>query len=197
MRVLDSYYRELHGDSSFLLLFSFFDYFGLKRDIHFHLQLYFPTFRNRKVKRCFTFGLFLLGLGGNGLLSSKCDFICLLFGIEKVTKDFRGSNAAAKAWLRGGFHSKECKRAPKQTTPPKTQKSSFCTIHKTVLRNRRATSARMGLVSKQMFWLIRFNPYAMSRYGLRKLYFGCKKVIFSSYFAVNRARFSAQLAVAR
>ena len=34
----------------------------------------------------------------------------------------------------------------------------------------------------------------MSRCGLRKLYFGCKKVIFSSYFAVNRARFSAQLA---
>ena len=32
-----------------------------------------------------------------------CNSIHSLFGIEKVTKDFRGSNAAAKAWLRGGF----------------------------------------------------------------------------------------------
>ena len=43
-----------------------------------------------------------------------CKSIHPLFGIEKVTKDFRGSNAAAKAWLRGGFHSKECK-CPKHT----------------------------------------------------------------------------------
>ena len=28
-----------------------------------------------------------------------CNPIHSLFGIEKVTKDFRGSNAAAKAWL--------------------------------------------------------------------------------------------------
>ena len=28
------------------------------------------------------------------------------------------------------------------------KKSSFCTVHKTVLRNRRTTGARMGLVSK-------------------------------------------------
>ena len=34
----------------------------------------------------------------------------------------------------------------------------------------------------------------MSRCGLRKLYLGCKKVIFSSYFTVNRTRFSNQLA---
>ena len=47
-----------------------------------------------------------------------------------MTKDFRGSNAAAKAWLRGGF------RAPKQTVPPKAQKSSFYTVHKAMLRNR-------------------------------------------------------------
>ena len=38
-----------------------------------------------------------------------CKSIHPLFGIEKEAKDFRGSNAAAKAWLRGGFHSKECK----------------------------------------------------------------------------------------
>ena len=37
----------------------------------------------------------------------------------------------------------------------------------------------------------------MSRCGLRKLYFGCKKVIFLSYFTVNRTKFSAQLACAR
>ena len=66
-----------------------------------------------------------------------CKSIHRLFGIEKVAKDFRGSNAAAKAWLRGGF------RAPKPFAPPKSQKFSFCTAHETVLRNRRATGARI------------------------------------------------------
>ena len=74
-----------------------------------------------------------------------CNSIHPLFGIEKEAKDFRGSNAAAKAWLRGGF------RAPKHTAPPYSQKSSFRIVHKAVLRNRRATGARMGLVSKQWF----------------------------------------------
>ena len=32
-----------------------------------------------------------------------CNPIYRLFGIEKVAKDFRGSNAAAKAWLREDF----------------------------------------------------------------------------------------------
>ena len=32
-----------------------------------------------------------------------CSSIHRLFGIEKVAKDFRGSNAAAKAWLREDF----------------------------------------------------------------------------------------------
>ena len=32
-----------------------------------------------------------------------CNSILSLFGIEKVTKDFRGSDAAAKAWLREDF----------------------------------------------------------------------------------------------
>ena len=72
-----------------------------------------------------------------------CNPIPPLFGIEKEAKDFRGSNAAAKAWLRGGFHSKECKRLPQQTAPPKAQKLSFCAAHKAVLRNRRATGARI------------------------------------------------------
>ena len=48
-----------------------------------------------------------------------CKSIHRLFGIEKVAKDFRGSNAAAKAWLRGGF------RAPKPFAPPKSQKPFF------------------------------------------------------------------------
>ena len=75
-----------------------------------------------------------------------CNPIHSLFGIEKVTKDFRGSNAAAKAWLRGGF------RAPKQTAPPKAQKSSFYTVHKSMLRNRRATGARIwGFVRSSGF----------------------------------------------
>ena len=62
---------------------------------------------------------------------------------ECKPKDFRRSIAAAKARLRGGFHSKECKRLPQLTTPPKSQKSTFRTIHKAVLRNRRATGARI------------------------------------------------------
>ena len=66
---------------------------------------------------------------------------------ECKTKDFRGSNAAAKAWLRGGF----C--PPKPNTPPKAQKFSFCVVHKTVMQNRRATGARMGLVSKQNLFI--------------------------------------------
>ncbi len=89
----------------------------------------------------FMFGLFLLIWCENGLSTSTCSFLHRLFGIEKVAKDFRGSNAAAKAWLRGGF------RLPQLTTPPKFQKLSFRTVPETMPRNRRATSARMGLVS--------------------------------------------------
>ena len=62
---------------------------------------------------------------------------------KRWTKDFRRSNAAAKARLRGGFHSKECKCLPQLTTPPKAQKSSFCIVPETVSQNRRATSARI------------------------------------------------------
>ena len=112
-------------------------------------------------------------------------------------KDFRGSNAAAKAWLRGGFHSKECKRLPQLATPPKFQKLSFRIVHKAVLRNRRATGARMGLVSKHRLVDIMQNSCAMSRCGLRKLRFKLKSTILTRYFTVNRTRFSAQLAVAR
>ena len=63
--------------------------------------------------------------------------------------------------------------------PPKTQKSSFRIVHKAVLQNRRATSARMGLVSKHNSVNIMSNFYAMSRYGLRKLYFCCANIDFS------------------
>ena len=45
-----------------------------------------------------------------------CNSIHPLFGIEKEAKDFRGSNAAAKAWLRGGF------RAPKPICPSESSK---------------------------------------------------------------------------
>ena len=52
-----------------------------------------------------------------------------------------------------GYHSKECKCLTQLTTPPKPQKSSFCTIHKTVLQNRRATGARIwgSVHSKTIF----------------------------------------------
>ena len=57
---------------------------------------------------------------------------------ECKPKDFRRSNAAAKARLRGGFHSKECKRAPKPFAPPKFQKLSFRTVPEKSPRDRRA-----------------------------------------------------------
>ena len=63
-------------------------------------------------------------------------------------------------------------------SPPKPQKCSFCTIHKAVSQNRRATGARMGLVSKHGLVDIMPDFYAMSRCGLRKLYFRCKSIDF-------------------
>ena len=45
-----------------------------------------------------------------------------------------------------------------------------------------------------MFWQTRFNSYAMSRCGLRKLCFRLKSAIFMRYYAVNRTYFSDQLA---
>ena len=52
-------------------------------------------------------------------------------------KDFRGSDAAAKAWLREDFAYRN------YISPPKAQKLSFRTVHETVMRKRRATSARI------------------------------------------------------
>ena len=74
-----------------------------------------------------------------------CNPIPPLFGIEKEAKDFRGSNAAAKAWLRGGFcpehgffhlyYPYKCDRLATMVRP--------CSLR----QNRRATGARMGLAS--------------------------------------------------
>ena len=74
------------------------------------------------------------------------------------------------------------------------KKLSFRIVHEIVLRNRRATSARMGLVSKHGLVDIMPNFYAMSRCGMRKLYLGCASVDFYCYYTVNRTYFSAQLA---
>ena len=64
-------------------------------------------------------------------------------------------------------------------------------------QNRRATGARMGLVSKHRLVDIMLDFYAMSRCGLRKPHLRLKSTILTRYFTVNRTRFSAQLAVAR
>ena len=72
-----------------------------------------------------------------------CNSILRFSESKRRAKDFRRSIAAAKARLRGGF------RPPKPNTPPKFQKLSFYTVHIAALRNRRATGARMGLVSKR------------------------------------------------
>ena len=64
-----------------------------------------------------------------------------------MTKDFRGSDAAAKAWLRGEFHSKE-RKCPKHSFSHlyysyKRDRLAI-TVHSCSLRqNRRATGARI------------------------------------------------------
>ena len=113
---------------------------------------------------------------------------------KRRAKDFRGSNAAAKAWLREDFTLKSVNAYHNYFSPPKPQKCSFCTVHKAVSQNRRATGARMGLVSKHGLVDIMPDFYAMSRCGMRKLYLGCASVDFYCYYTVNRTYFSAQLA---
>ena len=58
-----------------------------------------------------------------------------------MTKDFRGSDAAAKAWLRGGFR-------PKQNflhlhNPYKRDRTAVTARPCNLWRNRRATGARI------------------------------------------------------
>ena len=124
-----------------------------------------------------------------------CNPIHSLFGIEKVTKDFRGSDAAAKAWLRGGFCPKH--NFFRLNYPYKRDRIAITVRPRNLRQNRRATGARMGLVSKHSLVDIMPNSYAMSRCGLRKLYFRYTSVDFFCYFTVNRTHFSAQLAYAR
>ena len=49
------------------------------------------------------FGWLVHCLGGNGLSTATCKSILQLFDGEKIAKAVRGSNAAAKAWLREDF----------------------------------------------------------------------------------------------
>ena len=97
---------------------------------------------------------------------------------ECKTKDFRGSNAAAKAWLRGGFHSKECKRAPKPICPSESSKTLVLHCpHSCVAKSPRDRRADMGFCTKLQFYR-------------HKCYF-----LYTS--TVNRTYFSALLACAR
>ena len=123
-------------EKSYFYVWLTLEYLGLKLIIHCHVQLYSPTFRNRKsralksvnkrfsrLKRRRESELHLR-LAKFRLFWAKTDYILqsatlyLRFSESKRrAKDFRGSDAAAKAWLRGGF------RLPKHTTPPKFQKT--------------------------------------------------------------------------
>ena len=80
---------------------------------------------------------YVFGLGEKGNFFQSATLYLRFSESKRRAKDFRRSNAAAKARLRGGF------RAPKPFAPPKTQKSLFRTVHEAVLRNRRATGARI------------------------------------------------------
>ena len=81
----------------------FLAWFGRNQVNFFKVRLCTDAFLRRKAERCFACGGFLVVLGGNRLSTAMCNPIYRLFGIEKVAKDFRGSNAAAKAWLREDF----------------------------------------------------------------------------------------------
>jgi len=71
-----------------------------------------------------------------------CSALCDSKIINKLAALFSNFSTAKK------LHSKECKCTPQLTAPPKAEKSSLCTVPKTLSQNRRATGARMGLVSK-------------------------------------------------
>ena len=94
-------------------------------------------------------GVFLTVLGGNGLHSSKCNFILTVFGIEKVPyedkrqKIFAAQTPQRKRGYVEDFTLKSVNARRNPFAPPKAQKSSFFTVHETVLRNRRATGARI------------------------------------------------------
>ena len=89
-------------------------------------------------------------------------------------------------------------------SPPR--KRGFLSTHQTIvgktsalLRNSLSSLAdaphcSMGLVSKYRLVNIMSNSYAMSRCGLRKLYFRYTSVDFYCYFTVNRTNLSDQLA---
>ena len=84
------------------ILGEFFELFWRKRDTLFKVRLCTFAFRNRKAcKR-----LFSLFFCASEIVNRLAVLVNPLFGIEKVAKDFRRSNAAAKARLRGGFRPK-------------------------------------------------------------------------------------------
>ena len=103
---------------------------------------------------------------------------------KRWTKDFRRSNAAAKARLRGGFHSKECKRLPQLTAPPKTTKSSFRIVYEVVLRNRRATGARIwGSVQNQTILAqVSFLIYSSSQQDLFFCPARCREMTTAEFY---------------
>ncbi len=148
-------------------------YFGLKREIFFKVQPYTPTFRSRK---------------GGALKSVKQKIFAAQTPPRKrgYVEDFtlKSVNALSKIF----FSSTAFYQSNRIATTVRP-----CNLR----QNRRATGARMGLVSKHRLVDIMLDFYAMSRCGLRKLRFKLKSTILTRYFTVNRTRFSARLAVAR
>ncbi len=97
---------------------------------------------------------------------------------KRWTKDFRRSNAAAKARLRGGF------RLPQLTAPPKTTKSSFRIVYEVVLRNRRATGARIwGSVQNQTILAqVSFLIYSSSQQDLFFCPARCREMTTAEFY---------------
>ncbi len=104
-----------------------------------------------------------------------CSSIPPLFGIEKEAKDFRGSDAAAKAWLRGGF----CPKHGLSTS------ITFTSVTALLLRYVHVAYGKIAARQARGYGVL---------YEVKPVRHKC---CFSYTQTVNRTRFSDQLACAR
>ena len=120
------------------------------------------SFLQRVHLRVADFWLVLIGLGGNRLSTSACNSILTLFYGEKSSparkkssyedKPFAAQTPPRKRGYVEDFTLKSVNAHQNLFAPPKAQKLSFYTVHIAVLRNRRATGARIwGSVQSYSF----------------------------------------------
>ena len=155
--------------SSFLLHWGSVAWFGRKRVIHCHVQLYTDAFLRRKAVE----------------KSSYED------------KPFAAQTPPRKRGYVEDFTLKSV-NAYRNKLPLRNFKNSRFVLSLKLCCEIAARQARgWGWFLSKSFLLTRFNFYAMSRCGLRKPYFCRASVDFFCYFTVNRTYLSARLAYAR